>query len=59
MSTIKSIIEKAKSDKEFAYLIKNDPKKALSPYRLTTVDFNKVIEEVKKIEGYSIWPADR
>jgi hypothetical protein len=49
MSTVQSIIEKAKSDKNFAYLIKNDPEKALAPYKLSTVELKKVVEEVKQI----------
>lgn len=49
MSTIKSIIEKAKSDKEFAYLVKNNPEKALAPYKLSPVEINKVVAEVKEI----------
>lgn len=59
MTTIQTIVERAKSDKEFAYRIKSDPNKALAPYRLSPLEINKVIEEVKKIAGYSIWPTDR
>lgn len=56
MSKVQSIVQKAKSDKNFAVRIVQDPRMALASYKLTTWELDEVVTQVKNLRG--IWPAD-
>jgi len=57
MSTVQTIVQKAKSDKKFAVRIVQDPSTTLASYKLTRLELNEVVTQVKNLRG--IWPADR
>jgi hypothetical protein len=58
MSKIQTIIQKAKSDKQFATLILKSPSKALASYKLSPVEVNEVVEKIRTLKSRGIWPAD-
>jgi len=59
MSKIQTIIQKAKSDKQFATLILNNPSKALVSYKLSPAELKEVTSKIRTLGTRGIWPADR
>jgi hypothetical protein len=56
MTKVETILQKAKSDGDFAVRIVKDPKATLASYNLTRLEFEQIVTQVKNLRG--IWPAD-